>query len=129
MLYLDINNSVIQNYNWNGKEWELVFNITVSCLCAIFTFHFIQQGLCINSLIENTQFKICESITNCSTISLNNTQYINYTTTLSSTVIMTAKLSLPENRFLTLSFVIEYSNGQEMESSLFTISKSIQYTL
>ena len=88
-----------------------------------------QQGLCTNSPIENTQFKICESITNCSTISLNNTQYINYTTTLSSTVIMTAKLSLPENRFLTLSFVIEYSNGQEMESSLFTISKlySIHY--
>ena len=38
---------------------------------------------------------------------------------------MTAKLSLPENRFLTLSFVIQYSNGQEMASSLFTISKSV----
>ena len=91
----------------------------------IFIFHSIQQGVCTNSMIDNTQFKICESITNCSIISLNNTQYINYTTTLSSTVIMTAKLSLPENRFLTLSFVIQYSNGQEMESSLFTISKSI----
>ena len=85
----------------------------------------ISGGLCTNNSIEYTLFTICESITNCSTTSLNNTQYINYTTTLSSTVIMTAKLSLPENRFLTLSFVIQYSNGQEMESSLFTISKSI----
>ena len=92
---------------------------------SAFIFHFIQQGLCINSSIDNTQFKICESITNCSTTSLNNTQYINYTTTLSSIVIMRAKLSLPENKFLTLSFVIQYSNGQEMESGLFTISKSI----
>ena len=38
LILLDINDSRIQNYYWNGKEWELVFNISVRSI--MYSIHF-----------------------------------------------------------------------------------------
>ena len=38
LILLDINDSRIQNYYWNGEEWELIFNISVRSF--MYSIHF-----------------------------------------------------------------------------------------
>ena len=79
-----------------------------------------------NDMIEKTTFHICQTTSNCSlhTINNNNTDSINYTTTLnSSSVVMSVKLTLPENKFLSLSFTIHYFDNKEMVSHSHKISE------
>lgn len=79
-----------------------------------------------NDMIEKTTFHICETMSNCSlhTINNNNTDSINYTTTLnSSSVVMSVKLTLPENKFFSLSFTIHYLDNKEMVSHSHEISE------
>ena len=85
-----------------------------------------------NDLLERTIFQFCQiPMLNCSsqTINNNNTDSINYTTMLNpstneSSVVMSVRLTLPENKFLSLSFTIHYLDNKEMISQSHEISEN-----